>query len=571
MKNISSLGGKRKFLVKNQELSRRDFLRLLAWGTLGMATSGGVGSFLVGCSSDTSTSEGSASQAGEVKTNQTADLEIVLRVEPGEVQIQPGKPTAIWHYQGEVLSGDATALLALPGSYLGPVIRVTQGQRIRVHLENQVGEPTIVHWHGLLVPPEMDGHPKDAIQPGEEYVYEFEVRNRAGTYWFHPHPHTLTGPQVYRGLAGLFLVSDEEEAASGLPSGEFDLPLVIQDRTFDRNNQLVYLPNGMMDRMMGFLGDQILVNGQLDFILSAARQPYRLRLLNGSNSRIYKLAWQDRTPLTVIGTDAGLLERPIQRSYVTLGPAERVELWVDFAHWSVGQSVHLVSLPFSGASMEGMIGPGGMMGPGGTTSSVLINGSEFPVLTAKIERDGEETEAVPQQLSTIERYSERDSVNANNPRLFLLGMAGMGGMMGRSGGMGMGWTINGRVFEMEEVAQDEIVHLNTQETWLYDNSGSGGGMGMMGGGMMQMAHPMHVHGVHFKVVDRQVLPAFEEAWDSVREGYVDEGLKDTVLVMPGEQVKILLRFQDFPGMYLNHCHNLEHEDMGMMRNYRIDP
>jgi FtsP/CotA-like multicopper oxidase with cupredoxin domain len=124
---------------------------------------------------------------------------------------------------------------------------------------------------------------------------------------------------------------------------------------------------------------------------------------------------------------------------------------------------------------------------------------------------------------------------------------------------------------MEEVARDEVVHLNTQETWLYDNTGSGGGMGMMGGGMMQMAHPMHIHGVHFQVVDRQVLPAFQEAWDSVREGYVDEGWKDTVLVMPGEQVKVLLRFQDFPGIYLNHCHNLEHEDLGMMRNYRIDP
>jgi blue copper oxidase len=550
--------------VGKRDLSRRDFLRLVGWGTLGVTASGGVGSFLAGCDTNNS--------AGQPSTQTIArdpNLDIRITTEPGEIQILPGRTTNIWNYQGEVISGDAKALQPIPKSYLGPVIRVTQGQRVRVRLGNRVDQPTIVHWHGLLVPPDMDGHPRDVIQPGSEYVYEFEVRNRAGTYWFHPHPHTLTGPQVYRGLAGLFLVSDEEEAAAGLPSGEFDLPLVIQDRTFDPNNQLVYLPNGMMDRMMGFLGEQILVNGQLDFTLNAARRPYRLRLLNGSNSRIYKLAWEDGTPLVVIGTDAGLLEKPVERSYVTLGPAERVELLADFAHMQVGENVSLVSLPFSGASMDGpgmgsMMGPGGRMGPGGTGSNTLLNGSEFTVLSVKIERDSEEADLLPERLSTIERYSESDSVNASQPRSFLLGM---GGMMGRGG---MTWTINGRVFEMEAVAKDEIVHFNTQETWLYDNTGTGGGMGMMGN-MMQMAHPMHVHGVHFQVVGRQVLPAFQEGWDSLREGYVDEGWKDTVLVMPGEQVKILLRFQEFPGMYLNHCHNLEHEDLGMMRNYRIDP
>jgi len=548
--------------LKNRDLNRRDFLRLVGWGTLGVAATGGVGSFLAGCSTETQTPD----QLGTQTASRFPDHDLNLIAEPSEVQILPGRPTSIWRYRGEILSRDASTLQDLPGSYLGLIIRVNQGQRVRVHLHNRLDQPTIVHWHGLIVPPDMDGHPRAIIKPGGEYVYEFEVRNRAGTYWFHPHPHTLTGLQVYRGLAGLFLVSDEEEAASGLPSGEFDLPLVIQDRTFDQNNQLVYLPNGMMDRMLGFLGEQILVNGQLDFILAAARRTYRLRLLNGSNSRIYKLAWEDGTPLVVIGTDAGLLEKPVERSYVTLGPAERVEVWVDFAHWPAGARVRLVSLPFSGASMGGMMG--GMMGPGGT-GSTFLNGSEFSVLTVNIERQAGETSTPPERLSALERLAEQDSINANRPRQFRLGMNGMGGMMGRDGGMG--WTINGRTFEMEEVARDEVVRLNTQETWMYDNTGSGGGMGMMGDGMMQMAHPMHIHGAHFQVVDRQVLPAFQEAWDSVREGYVDEGWKDTVLVMPGEQVKILLRFTDFSGIYLNHCHNLEHEDLGMMRNYRIDP
>jgi FtsP/CotA-like multicopper oxidase with cupredoxin domain len=180
-------------------------------------------------------------------------------------------------------------------------------------------------------------------------------------------------------------------------------------------------------------------------------------------------------------------------------------------------------------------------------------------MTGKVERDAAAGSLqLPGNLSKIERYSENNSVNASRPRPFVLG----GGIL---------WAINGRVFQMDEVARDEVVRLNTQETWMFDNTGSGG-MGMGGGmGMMQMAHPMHVHGVHFQVVSRQVLPAYQQAWESLNEGYVDEGWKDTVLVVPGEQVKVLMRFQDFSGIFLNHCHNLEHEDLGMMRNYRIDP
>ena len=551
-------------------ISRREFFRLAGWGALALAASGGAGSFLAGCSASPGREDrGYPPAVAATGLLEQADLEIALQATPVEVNLFPDRATRLWTYEGQVLSGGSNALQPLPGSYLGPILRVKKGQRVRVRFENRVDEPTIVHWHGLHVPPEMDGHPRNAIHPGGTYAYEFQVNNRAGTYWFHPHPHTLTGPQVYRGLAGLFLVSDEEENAAGLPSDEFDLPLVIQDRAFDANNQLVYLANGMMDgsgmgAMLGFLGDQILVNGQPDFTLPVARRAYRLRLLNGSNSRIYKLAWEDGIPLTVIASDGGLLEKPVQCSYITLGPAERVEIWVDFAGWDLGHEVRLVSLPFTDASMGGMMG-GGMIGPGRDGNS-LANGAEFPILTIKIEREAGENSSLPAKLSALERYQEVDSVNRRRPRLFRLGMGGMGGMMGG----GMNWAINGRVFEMNKVARDEIVRLNTQETWLFDNTATSGGMGMMGG-MMQMAHPMHIHGAQFQVIDRQVLPAYAEAWETVREGYVDEGWKDTVLVMPGEQVKVLLRFQDYSGVYLNHCHNLEHEDLGMMRNYRIDP
>ena len=170
---------------------------------------------------------GSVTRAGE------PDLHVELRAEPDRVAILPGAATRVWRYRGRLLRGEASSLESGPAGYLGPVIRVRSGQRVRIDLVNGLPESTITHWHGLHVPDTMDGHPRFAIAPGARYRYEFTVANRAGSYWFHPHPHGRTGKQVYAGLAGLFLVSDDEEAALGLPAGAQDLPLVLQDRTFD--------------------------------------------------------------------------------------------------------------------------------------------------------------------------------------------------------------------------------------------------------------------------------------------------------------------------------------------------
>jgi len=399
----------------------------------------------------------------------------------------------------------------------------------------------------------MDGHPRYAIAPGASYEYDFQVINRAGMYWFHPHPHGLTGPQVYYGLAGLFIVSDDEEASLGLPTGEYDLPLVIQDRTFDSQNQMVYLANGMMDQMIGFLGDTILVNGAPDAALDVKADAYRLRLLNGSNSRIYKLAWQDGTPLTVIATDGGLLEAPVTRDYITLAPGERVELWADFSGRTAGSQMRLVSLPFSGSSSGGGMMGGGMMG-----GSSLPNGASFDIMSLKVGAKSAEAVPLPTSLATIGRHRAEDAVNRNNPRAFTLAM------------QGMIHTINGRLFEMDAVARDEIVQLGDLEIWEFANleGGEGGmGMGMMN---MEMPHPMHIHGVQFQVLRRQITRGYESAYQALSAGFVDDGWKDTVLVMPGEKVQVLVRFEKYAGTYLYHCHNLEHGDAGMMRNYKIE-
>ena len=289
------------------------------------------------------------------------DVDMELTCQPGEARIFDGRATSVWRYAANLLKGPENTLTPLPDFYLGPVMRFQKGQKIRIRLRNGLPEPTITHWHGLHVPMLMDGHPMYAIDPGETFVYEFEIRNRAGLYFYHPHTHEATATQVYRGLAGAIIVNDDEEKALELPSGEFEIPIVLQDRSFNDDNQLVY-GGGMHARMVGFQGDHVLVNGRPDYAIDVASRAYRLRILNGSNSRIYKLAWDDASPITVIGVDGGLLEKPEEKPYVMLAPGERLDVWADFSGRSVGSRIVMRSAPFSGVlprMARGMMG--GMM------------------------------------------------------------------------------------------------------------------------------------------------------------------------------------------------------------------
>lgn len=528
---------------RRHQISRRDFLKLTGFG-IGALTLSACG---LSPSNPTAT----------LVSPTLPSLSVELTAERAMLPIFPGKETAVFRYRPVIREGGKDFLQTLSDSYLGPIFRVEQGQRVQVRLNNELPDPTNIHWHGLIVPPEMDGHPRSAVAPGKSFDYSFQVINRAGMYWFHPHPHRLTGPQVYYGLAGLFIVSDKEEAAPGLPAGEYDLPLVVQDRTYDSQNQLIYPANGMMDSMIGFLGDTILVNGSPNASIDVKASAYRLRLLNGSNSHVYKLAWQDGTPMTVIATDGGLLEKPVTRQYVTLGPAERVELWIDFSGKNPDSEMKLVSLPFTDFS-GGMMG-GGMMGDGMMGRAGLPNGAPLDILRLRIGEKGADVIPLPSQLSRIERYDVNDAVNRNNPRSFRLAM------------QGMVHTINGRLFEMDAVTLDEIVRLGNLEVWEFVNLEGGRGMGM-GMGMMNidMPHPMHIHGVQFQVIERRIARGYESTYRELSGGFVDDGWKDTVLVLPGETVRMLVRFEHYAGVYLYHCHNLEHEDAGMMRNYRIE-
>lgn len=500
------------------------------------------------------------------------DLELVCRRD--QVGILSGKPTQVWRYAGNLLKGPAKTLTTMPDSYLGPLLRFVKGQKIRIRLKNELPEQTITHWHGLHVPMDADGHPMAAIENGQTYVYEFEMKNRAGFNFYHPHTHEATATQVYHGLAGGIIVEDEEERGLGLPSGEYEIPLVIQDRSFDDANQLAYW-GGMHRDMFGFYGERILVNGRPDFKLDVASRAYRFRVLNASDARIYKLMWDDGTPLTVIGVDGGLLEKPEKRPYAMLAPAERLDLWVDFSGRPVGSKLVMRSGEF-----EGLVPPMAqrMMG------SALYVGEEYPLFAATVTRAVSDSPKLPEKLATIRHYTMDEIANRERPRSIALTMGHMQ------------VAINGRTYEHDNVMDDERIPVDTVQLFkIYHDHGGGmgggmgmgmgrgmgmggmmgGGMGGMGGGMgmmgmMDMAHPVHLHGEPFEILSRSYDGPDPDAYATIRDGLIDSGLKDTVLVSSGETIRIAKPFHDFKGRFMYHCHNLEHEDMGMMREFSVE-
>lgn len=504
------------------------------------------------------------------------DVEIELSARNAQISIyKTGPKTTVQKYYARLIKGSSKTLMHHKGNYLGPTLNFVQGQKVRIFFQNNLSEPSIVHWHGLHVPQKSDGHPMYTIQPGHQYVYEFEVANRAGTSFYHSHSHELTAEQIYRGLAGLIQVSDPFEEKLEIPRDEYDVPFVIQDRIFDHRNQLHYL-HGMHDRLMGFLGKTILVNGSPHAHFSVKSRAYRFRAVNGSNSRIYKLAWDDGTPLTAIGTDAGLLEKPETRPYIMLSPGERVDLWLDFSGRNVGSKLVMKSLAFSGAmpamyermhhhrggtDTKGMRGGmmGGRMGGMGMMSSGLMQGAEFPIATFTVTQKVSDSPKLPKKLVSIKRYSHRDVDNASSPIPIALSMRPMAPQL------------NGKSFAMDRVLDIEKVPVNSiKKIKIFHRYGMmGQHMGGMGGGMMMsMAHPIHLHGQQYQVLSRK-QSADHSGYDTVKDGFIDSGWKDTVLVMPGEEIEIIKPFEDYKGFFLYHCHNLEHEDMGMMRQFYV--
>ena len=417
-----------------------------------------------------------------------------------------------------VIKGKTTSTLTYQNSILGPTIRATNGQTVNATLQNKLSEETNIHWHGLKVPANMDGHPKDLAQAGGSFNYVLPINQRAATYWYHPHPHKKTGKQVHAGLAGMFIVNDNEETALNLPSGNFEVPIVIQDKRFD-GDQLSYAPS-MMEVMTGYLGETVIVNGMASPYLNVATRWYRFRILNGSTARVYNLALSNSADLTVIGNDGGLLAAPEKVKEILLGPGERADVLVNFAGLNIGAEIFLISKTFNGGSSQGT--------------------QEFKIMKFSVATTSTDTFTVPTGLSAITAIAP---ASASKTRSFDIGVMGMGGMM--MAGM---HTINGKIFEMHRI--DETVQAGATEIWEFNNQAG------------DEIHPIHIHAVQFQVVSRSggrgSLTAIEKGW------------KDTVLIMPGEKVSLIMTFPlNNKGVFVFHCHNLEHEDDGMMLNFEI--
>ena len=419
----------------------------------------------------------------------------------------------------ELLKGRSSTTLSYANGVLGPTIKANAGETVNVSLQNSLSEETNIHWHGLILPENMDGHPKDVASAGGSINYSLPIIQRAGTYWYHPHPHGLTAKQVFMGLAGMFIVNDPEEAALNLPSGEFEVPIILQDKHFEGNN-LEYSPNDD-EIMTGYLGEQILVNGQHAPFLSVASTWYRLRILNGSTARVYNLALTGGKQMIIIGSDGGLLASPETASSILLGPGERIDILIDFTGLAINQEIYLVSNKFSEYNVQGR--------------------QSFSLLKFKVDRTGNSAFTLPSTLSNISALNSSLSVKTRT-----IDIAQMIGGDGGHGGMGR-HSINGKIFEMDRV--DETVSAGTTEIWEFDNSAG------------DEIHPMHIHGVQFQVLERtggrNKVIASEKGW------------KDTILLMPGEKVSLIMTFPNYTGVFVFHCHNLEHEDDGMMLNYKI--
>jgi blue copper oxidase len=404
------------------------------------------------------------------------------------------------------LGGTATPTAGFNQDYLGPTIILKNGD-LAAEVNNALNAPVSAHWHGLLVPGEHDGGPHLPIAPGESWQPEMHIAQDPATVWYHSHIHERTAEQVYFGLAGVIHVTDGADDARGLPSayGVDDLTLVLQDRRFDDAGRMVYNPS-MMDVMHGFAGNRLLVNGQAGATAVVPQGIVRLRLLNGSNARIYTLFFGDTRPMHLVATDGGFLPAPIALDSLSLAPGERAEVLVDM---SDGGAPVLMSDPAQ---------PYGVL--------------PFEVdatLPARITRLPDKLDGVIEDLTGTEVETRQVSLDM-----------GMGGMM-----MGGGsFAINGRPYDMARI--DFAVAQGTVERWHIRST--------------MVAHPFHVHGVRFRVLTENGAPPRPE----------NTGWKDTLLVPGEAEIIARFdqpAREETP--YMFHCHILEHEDAGMMGQFTV--
>lgn len=410
-------------------------------------------------------------------------------------------------------------LINYNGQIPAPRLQVAAGDTIRINLTNHLAQPTNLHFHGLHVTPNGRGDNSFLhIHPGEKLTYEFTIpkNHRAGTFWYHPHHHHYAASQLFGGLAGLLIVRGELDEIPEIKAAKIEY-LILQDFAFDRNGQL--LSPFPMELMQGREGNFLTVNGQIQPNFSIAKNGLlRLRLLNASSSRFYRLSLENHL-FYLIATDQGAISQPIEITELLLTPGERAEVLIR-GNQSEGK-YRLFNLPYNRGGM-GM----GMM-EGHQRGRNRRNENTSPVLATFSYQGSSKPLPLPSQLIPVESLPTPKTV-----RRLEFSMS-----MGR--GMNMAFLFNGQVYDQDRI--DRTVKLNTIEDWELVNLDPHG-----------MDHPFHIHTNPFQVISRNGKPESERMW------------KDTILVPGGEVVRIRIPFRDFTGKTVYHCHILDHEDLGMM-------
>ncbi|MEK5069720.1 multicopper oxidase family protein [Sporosarcina sp. FSL K6-1508] len=435
-----------------------------------------------------STGENELKMPPVLKSDNKKEVVYTVRAQKGETEIFDGTKTKTYGYNG---------------AFLGPVLRFSKGDTVKIRLINELDEVTTFHWHGLEVPGKADGGPHTVLKPEEEELIEFKVSQEASTLWFHPHPKGNTAEQVYNGLAGLIYIEDDNSKSLGLPNeyGKNDIPLIFQDKTFDDEKQLNYSAAMNED---GTIGDTLLINGTLNPKLTVKKEKVRLRLLNGSNARNYTFKLNTGDSFVQVATDGGFLNKPVTLKELSLTPSERAEIIVDFSQLNTEKGL------------------------------ALINENESILLPFEVSDQSGEDSTLPGEMNNFSITEEEMNLPVTKKAEFF-------GMMDKV-------TINGKKFDAERI--DFTQKQGVTEVWeIYNKPDAMGGM----------IHPVHIHGTQFKIISRngEEPPENERGW------------KDSISVKPDERVKIAIQFKH-KGVYMIHCHILEHEDNGMMAQIKVE-
>lgn len=449
-----------------------------------------------------------------------------LRQLPGRQRIRPDAETEIWGYEG---------------TFPGPTIEARRGRPVQMTHHNELPVPTVVHLHGAVAPADHDGYPADFVLPASgdwdtdpgvaahavhaiagvangSRTYAYPNEQAATMLWYHDHRMEFSGPQQYRGLAGLYLIRDEQEDLLPLPRDERELLLMVADRSFGEDGSLFYpsvdpslrQPGVQLEyHHSGMLGDTVTVNGVAWPFHEVDAALHRLRIVNASNARTYDLQLDPPPPgggtgLVQIGSDLGLLPRPVQLDALLISPGERYDLLVDFAAYQPGTSVLLRNVQ--------------EVGPTGS------------IMRFDVARRADDDARIPDLL-----VPDQEPVDASGPvdRTF--------SFLSGPDGAGVPGLINLNPFDGDRI--DARPELDSTERWNLTADPS---------------HPVHLHLAHFQVLGRDGGPPLRQ----------DSGWKDTVFVPEGA-AEVAVRFAGYRGKYVFHCHNLEHADSGMMANLEV--